>query len=75
MTSNMPLRGLEQTTHRRIFRVVLCNSNAATDQIRQCRFGEKDDAPGKWERATWPYLKAIVDDYPEAGLHFRGKRV
>lgn len=34
------------------------------------RFGAKDDAPGRWERSTWPVLKSIAEDRPEAGLHF-----
>ncbi|KAJ5180889.1 hypothetical protein N7492_004099 [Penicillium capsulatum] len=38
-------------------------------------FGARDDAPGRWERSTWPVLQRIAQDHPEAGLHFLGGNI
>ncbi|KGO63849.1 D-amino-acid oxidase [Penicillium italicum] len=34
--------------------------------------GKEGSAHHKWERDTWPALKEITEQYPEAGIHFRG---
>lgn len=33
--------------------------------------GAKDSNLGNWEKATWPYLEDLAQNYPEAGIHFQ----
>lgn len=38
---------------------------------RYNRFGKGGTSAAKWEKATWPVLKEITENHPEAGIHFR----
>lgn len=30
-----------------------------------------DDENSRWERRTWPELKRLTEEVPEAGIHFQ----
>lgn len=34
------------------------------------RFGKGGTSAAEWEKATWPVLKEITENHPEAGIHF-----
>ncbi|KAK5988090.1 D-amino-acid oxidase [Cladobotryum mycophilum] len=34
-----------------------------------------DEKDGRWERRTWPELKRLTEEVPEAGIHFQKSRV
>lgn len=31
-----------------------------------------DTTPADWDARTWPYLKDLAQNHPEAGIHFQG---
>lgn len=45
-----------------------------TNVTRQHRVGAENNKVGKFEKATWPWLRDLAENCPEAGIHFLRKQ-
>lgn len=41
------------------------------DNFNQVLNRMADDENSRWERRTWPELKRLTEEVPEAGIHFQ----
>lgn len=78
ISSTVPC-GLEQTIIRmncllQYRTIYLLKINAFTDSISWKKsMGEDGTTQGRWEKNTWPVLKDLAQNHPEAGIHFQSK--
>jgi hypothetical protein len=41
-------------------------------KILNASVGAENSKLGQWEKETWPHLRDLAQNFPEAGIHFQG---
>lgn len=76
MILNMPHLGLEQTCFRKCA-LISCSDSILhmfrVIDLLPYRMASEENS--RWERRTWPELKRLTEEVPEAGIHFQSNNL